>query len=159
MLVNNSKLQEKRSQGTLEFRSMIFMFLEINRPAVTDNHWIYFPGRECLFQRTSEFKNFSPVMCPAVKTGVCIEIPCDYKDNLGDMSVDALHRELIDPAEKENYLKREWVDNCRVVKKRYAYPTYDLSYVENLTKIWDYIDSVIGLYSICRQGAFNIYKY
>jgi protoporphyrinogen oxidase len=155
MLVNNSNLHEKNPKGKLEFRSMIFMFLEINRPAVTDNHWIYFPDRECIFQRTSEFKNFSPVMCPEDKTGVCIEIPCDYKDNLWDMSNDELYKEVIEQAEKDNYLERQYVDNYHVVRERYTYPTYDLWYAENLAKFRDYIDSFNGLYSIGRQGAFK----
>jgi protoporphyrinogen oxidase len=139
----------------LEFRSMIFMFLEINRPAVTDNHWIYFPDRECIFQRTSEFNNFSPAMCPEGKTGVCIEIPCDYKDNLWNMSNEALYEKVIQQAEEESYLKRQWVDNYHVVKERYTYPTYDLSYAKNLAKIRDYVDRFHGLYSIGRQGAFK----
>jgi protoporphyrinogen oxidase len=71
------------------------------------------------------------------------------------MSNDALYREVIDQAEKENYLKRQWVDNYHVIRERYTYPTYDLSYAENLAKIRDYIDSVTGLYSIGRQGAFK----
>ncbi len=155
MLVNNSKGQEKNRKGTLEFRSMIFMFLEVNRPALTDNHWIYFPDKECIFQRTSEFKNFSPVMCPADKAGVCIEIPCDYKDYLWNMSNDELYEKVIQQAEEERYLKRQWVDNYHVVKERYTYPTYDLSYAENLAKIRDYIDRFNGLYSIGRQGTFK----
>ena len=155
MLVNTSHDQVAKPNRKLEFRSMIFMFLEINRPTVTDNHWIYFPDRDCLFQRTSEFKNFSPAMCPEGKTGVCVEIPCDYKDLLWNMNDVELYNEVIEQAEKEHYLKREWVDNYHVVKERYAYPTYDLSYAENLAKIRDYIDSFNGLYSIGRQGAFK----
>jgi protoporphyrinogen oxidase len=71
------------------------------------------------------------------------------------MSNDALYEKVIQQAEEESYLKREWVDNYHVVKERHAYPTYDLSYAENLTKIRDYIDSFNGLYSIGRQGAFK----
>ena len=106
MLVNDSNSQEKKPKGNLEFRSVIFMFLEINRPAVTDNHWIYFPNRECIFQRTSEFKNFSPAMCPEDKAGVCIEIPCDYQDNLWGMSNDALYEKVIQQAEERKLFKK-----------------------------------------------------
>jgi protoporphyrinogen oxidase len=155
MLVNTPYDPVAKPNRKLEFRSMIFMFLEINRPTVTDNHWIYFPDRDCLFQRTSEFKNFSPAMCPEGKTSVCVEIPCDYKDDLWNMSNDELYGEVIEQSEKEHYLKRQWVDNYHVVKERYTYPTYDLSYAENLAKIRDYIDSFNGLYSIGRQGAFK----
>ena len=155
ILVNAAPDPVAKPNRKLEFRSMIFMFLEINRPTVTDNHWIYFPDRDCLFQRTSEFKNFSPAMCPEGKTSVCVEIPCDYKDLLWNMNDVALYNEVIEQAEKEDYLEKEWVDNYHVVRERYAYPTYDLSYAENLTKIQEYIDSVTGLFSIGRQGAFK----
>jgi protoporphyrinogen oxidase len=155
MLVNTPYDPVAKPNRKLEFRSMIFMFLEINRPTVTDNHWIYFPDRDCLFQRTSEFKNFSPAMCPEGKTSVCVEIPCDYKDLLWNMNDVALYDEVIEQAEKEDYLEKEWVDSYHVIRERYAYPTYDLSYAENLTKIQEYIDSVTGLFSIGRQGAFK----
>jgi len=155
MLANADPDRVAKPGRKLEFRSMIFMFLEVNRPTVTDNHWIYFPDRDCLFQRTSEFKNFSSAMSPEDKAGVCIEIPCDYKDNLWDMSNDALYEKVIQQAEEESYLKRQWVDDYHVVKERYTYPTYDLSYAENLAKIQEYVDSFNGLFSIGRQGAFK----
>jgi protoporphyrinogen oxidase len=155
ILVDNSNPEKENPKINLEFRSMIFVFLEINKKKVTNNHWIYFPDKDCIFQRTCEFNNFSSAMCPEGKTGVCLEIPCDYKDSRWNMPGDELFKVVIEQAEKYNYLKREWVDNYHIVKERYAYPTYDLSYAENLKKIREYTDNIKGLYSTGRQGAFK----
>ena len=54
----------KKPQETLEFRSLAFLFLAVNRESISDNHWIYFPDRDCVFQRVTEPKNFSPHIVP-----------------------------------------------------------------------------------------------
>src|SRR5205823_11696043 len=57
-----------RSARSLAYRAMIFLFLEIDKPGVTDDHWIYFPAPEIIFNRISEMRNFSPDAAPAGRT-------------------------------------------------------------------------------------------
>jgi len=140
---------------TLAYRALTFLFLQVERPQVSDNHWIYFPDRDCIFQRTCEFKNFSRAMSPADKTGICVEIPCDYEDPVWNMPDDTLFARVMQSAEQDNYVRREWVVAYHVAREQYAYPTYDLTYAERLRTILAYLEAFPGLLTIGRQGLFR----
>jgi protoporphyrinogen oxidase len=68
--------------AAMKHRSMIFVYLILDRPKVTDDHWIYLPEDSITVHRLSEFKNFSPFSAPKDKTLLCAEITCDYGDEL-----------------------------------------------------------------------------
>ena len=65
--------------------AMIFLFLEIDKPSVTNDHWIYFPAPEVIFNRISEMRNFSPDAAPSGKTSLTLEITCDIGDEIWTM--------------------------------------------------------------------------
>jgi len=139
----------------LEFRSLSFVFLSVAKDLVTDNHWIYFPDRDCMFQRVMELKNFSKHMVPKGHTSVCAEIPCDFQDSVWNMGDKDIYEAVITDMEKDKYLNRADVDGYWVERERYAYPTYALDYEKKLAPIKAYIDRFDNLYSIGRQGAFR----
>jgi protoporphyrinogen oxidase len=59
---------------------MVFVYVAVNRPKVTDDSWIYLPERDLTVHRLSEFKNFSPENAPADRTMLCAEITCGFDD-------------------------------------------------------------------------------
>lgn len=142
-------------KGKLNYRSLAFLFLELDIDRLTDNHWIYFADQQCVFQRTSEFKNFSPATCPSGKTGICVEIPCDYQDKMWNMNDEDLYQLVIAHAEAENFIKKEWVRRYFVEKERYAYPLFNLNYDVELKKVMDNVTTCENLFSIGRQGTFQ----
>ncbi len=144
-----------KPEEDVEFRSLTFLFLSVAKDSVTDNHWIYFPDKDCVFQRVMELKNFSKYTAPEGHTNVCAEIPCDYQDAIWNMPDDDLYTAVMDGMEKDKYLNRADVDGYWVARERYAYPTYDLDYEQRLSAIKRYIDRFDNLYSIGRQGAFR----
>ena len=153
-LYHNNKDLPRPPKEDLEFRSLAFLFLELNIDKVTNNHWIYFPDKNCPFQRVAEFNNFSELMCPQGKSSVCLEIPCDYKDSIWNMNDNVFFNFVMKEATK-NYLKQEWVENYFVMREQYAYPTYDLTYDKKLEQINNYIKTFSNLYSIGLQGTFK----
>ncbi len=150
----NGNIHQKQD-ASLEFRAITFVFMEINQNKLTDNHWIYFPDKDFLFQRASEFKNFSSATCPPGKTGICFEIPCDYNDNIWNMDDTTLYEKTIDSACKENFIKKEWAIGYTVHHEKYAYPTYSLDYKKNLDIITNYLSKIDKLFTIGRQGRFR----
>ena len=58
----------------LEFLSILFVYLEIDRPSVSPDHWIYLPERHLRVHRVSESKNFSDASAPGDRTALCCEI-------------------------------------------------------------------------------------
>ena len=60
----------------LRYLSIVFVYLEVARPIVTPDHWVYLPEKHLRIHRISEFKNFSEETGPADRTMVCAEITC-----------------------------------------------------------------------------------
>lgn len=145
----------EKPRETLEFRSLTFLFLAVAQDRISDNHWIYFPDSDCVFQRVTEPKNFSPSLVPRGHASVCVEIPCDYKDEIWNMDTGELYERVIDAMERKRYLQRGYVQQYWVARERYAYPTNTLSFQVQLKAIRDYISTFPQLYSTGRQGDFS----
>lgn len=145
----------QKQDASLEFRAITFVLMEIDRDKLTDNHWIYFPDKDFIFQRTSEFKNFSSDTCPPGQTGICFEIPCDYKDDIWDMDDARLREKVVDGACKEHFIQNDWAKGYSVYREKYAYPTYSLDYKDNLDIMTNYLGKIDNLFTIGRQGTFR----
>ena len=55
---------------------IIFVYLLLDQESVSNDHWLYFPDVEIIFNRSVEFKNWSRNMCPSGKTALCLDITC-----------------------------------------------------------------------------------
>ena len=58
----------------LNFQKVDAVYLWINRPLVTDFHWIYFIDEDIAINRMVEFKNMSSVGTPQETTVLCAEV-------------------------------------------------------------------------------------
>jgi protoporphyrinogen oxidase len=145
----------KNPRLELRFRSLVLILLEVARPGVTPCHWIYFPDADCLFQRSTEFANFSPAMAPAGMCGICLEIPCDHGDEIWRLDPGALFARAMDDARRQNFIDPAWVRGYQVVRERFAYPMFDLESEEKLHRIKEYLALFPRLQSIGRQGDFR----
>jgi protoporphyrinogen oxidase len=150
-----AKPGQNRLPEKLRYRSLIFLLLQLRRPQVTPNHWIYFPDPECIFQRSTEFGNFSPALAPAGKTGICLEIPCNEGDEVWDMAPAALFSRAMDDARRQAFLEPEWIEGYAVVREPCAYPTFEIGYEEKLQRILAGLDREPRLTTIGRQGLFR----
>lgn len=145
-------LQAARS---LEFISTVFVYLKLDRDAVSRDHWIYLPGKDLRVHRVSEFKNFSPKAAPAGKTMVCCEITCRAGDDIWR----ADEHTLTDIAAKDlasiGLIRREEVIGSHVRRIPFSYPLYDLEYEEHLKPVLEFIRSLENLETGGRQGLFR----
>jgi protoporphyrinogen oxidase len=139
----------------LKHRSMIFVYLILDRPKLTDDHWIYLPEGDITLHRLSEYKNFSPYSAPPDKTLICAEITCDYGDARwnGD---DAKLREItVKDLVKIGLVKPEEVLHTFSRREKYAYPLYDLDYKPNKDRVLGWLSKIDGLDTTGRQGLFK----
>lgn len=144
-----------KPEETLEFRSLCFLFLAVKKETISDNHWIYFPDKDCLFQRVSEPKNISPYLTPNGRSSVCVEIPCDFQDGMWRMEPGELYERVMNKMEETKYLMRNDIHNFWVARERFAYPTNTLSFTSRLNALTNYVNAFPHLYSIGRQGQFS----
>ena len=144
----------KTALGGLKYMDIIFVYLFLDTPQISNDHWLYFPDKDIIFNRAVEFSNWSPKMCPEGKTSVCFDITCFEGDDIWEQSDEKLVEKTIEGCEQTNYLKGEDVKDSLVLKVKYAYPFYDLEYKDKLDTI------VAGLehndtYLLGRTGIFR----
>ena len=155
-------LQERKSPAVeqalarLTYMDIIFVYVFLNRPRLSNDHWLYFPDPEVVFNRAVEFSNWSPEMCPAGKTSVCLDITVfeNEENSLWKASDAELSERVLRDAERVGYLNRSDVFDTYVVRVKHAYPYYDLCYRAKLDTIVSFLEhehvSLLG-----RTGIFQ----
>ena len=139
----------------LDYSAIVFVYLEVERPSVSPDHWVYLPEQHLTIHRISEFKNFSDDAAPGDKTVVCCEITCRVGDDLWNLS----YEEAAELAEKD-LVTVGLVEpgSCKPIdlhKLKYAYPIYDLTYKENLNTLKSAAKKVTNLHTTGRQGLYR----
>ncbi len=139
----------------LKHKAIVFVFLMLDRPQVTPDHWVYLPEKHLTVHRISEMKNFAESMCPAGKTLLCAEITC----NEGDARWRSSDAELAAVATRDlvsvGLFRAEEVGSSAVRRVPYSYPLYDLDYRRNLTTLLAHLRGIGNLISTGRQGLFR----
>lgn len=139
----------------LDFRSIVFVFISLNNPSISNNHWIYFPEKKFFCNRISEPKNFSGKNVPKEKSVMCVEITCSFNDAIWKMSNEALAEASIASLSGAKIFSIGDVADYAIVKERFVYPVYDINYKENREKVLGYISGFGNVKCIGRSGAFK----
>jgi len=139
----------------LSFRSLILLYLILGKERVSSDCWLYFPEKDFIFNRVFEQKNFSSVMAPPGKTGLCVEISCDVGNELWNATDDEIFERTIGDLEKTELIRREEVTSYFTKRIRYAYPKYTLDYRKYLLPLLEYLQGFENLIPNGRQGLFR----
>lgn len=140
---------------SLQFRAMIFLFLTVDKESISDDHWIYFPERDVIFNRVSEMRNFTPEAAPPGKTSLTVEITCDYDDEVWNMPEEELYRRSVQGLVDAGLITPDQVLDHFFARTRNAYPTYDLNFEVNLAKLAYHLAGLRNLIVCGRQGLFR----
>lgn len=110
------------AQG-IHFRSLILVYVLIERPLASDWSWCYFPSEDIVFSRVHEPKYWSSEMGGKDRTLLCVEIFCDEGDSHWMMSQGELTRQVCDGLRRVGLLDRdESPQDYYIHRERYAYP-------------------------------------
>jgi protoporphyrinogen oxidase len=139
--------------ASLEFRSMILVYLvlEVRRYTPFDAHYV--PGPETPISRLSEPRNYRDGDDPPGRTVLCAELPCRAGGSLWRATPEALAGVV---AEGLAELGLPPVRPAAVEVRRLerAYPLYRAGYESSLAVIDDWVGSRPGLLTFGRQGLF-----
>lgn len=141
------ELQTRKNAGVesalkgLSYMDIVFVFLFLDIPRVSNDHWLYFPDKNVIFNRAVEFSNWSPVMCPPGKTSICFDITAFNDSPEWRMTDEELRERTIHDAEKTGYLDRSHITDSLVVRVQHAYPFYDLDYKEKLDSVVKFLET------------------
>jgi protoporphyrinogen oxidase len=142
----------------LKYRAMVFLYIMLDKPQVTDDSWIYFPAKDEVFNRVSEIRNFSEGTVPQGQTSLCVEITCDEGDHMWNASTGELFERSVEGLERAGLIRREEVLGHFARRMTHAYPTYDLDFEENLNRLTGYLHNFGNLLTIGRQGLFRYFN-
>lgn len=142
----------RKVADNLEYRSLIIIGMLVSREKILPSFCTYYHNR--VFSRISEPKIAGLKVCPAEYTVIYLEISCSINDevwNNPELVMDNVYREL----EEENLLRKEEVKEYHILKERFAYPVFNLSYERNVEEIKTYLKRVTNVFSTGRQGLFQ----
>jgi len=139
----------------LRFVSIVFVYLEVARPSVSPDHWIYLPEKHLCVHRVSEFKNFSDSAAPGESTALCCEITCRAGDATWGLTLEQAARIAERDLVATGLVERGSTRPLDVARLRHAYPIYDLDYREPLRALVAAEQAIENLTSTGRQGRFR----
>jgi protoporphyrinogen oxidase len=147
-----------KAASRLKFRNVVTVTIMLNRDRVTDNTWIYFPEKEIPFGRIHEPVNWSPHAAPKGKTHLVLEYFCFNEDKLWSLSDDQFVSMSLDHLEKLDFMHKNEMIDCCVIRVPNAYPLFELEYRKYYLKVLKYLESFKNLHIIGRVGLFKYYN-
>ena len=141
--------------ANLRYIGIVFAYLEIDKPTVSPDHWVYLPEKHLTIHRISEFKNFSDASAPGDKTVVCCEITCNVGDEHWNLTLEEAAKIAEEDLIRVGLLEPGMARGIDIHKLPYAYPVYDLTYKENLETLKKAAKQVKNLRTTGRQGLYR----
>jgi protoporphyrinogen oxidase len=139
--------------GALRYQGICCLNLGIDRPGVSDKHWVYFYEDEFPFHRLSFPANFTPHNVPEGKSSISMEIaysearPLD-RERVTDEAIAALQAaEILRPDDR--------IELVHAVEILPAYVIYDLDHASNV----EVIRTWLAEHDIVLAGRFGEWQY
>lgn len=139
---------------SMRFRHLVLGVFLVDRPRVSANASIYFPGDQP-FTRLYECKNRSRHMAPAGQTAIVLEVPCQPGGRSWSMDEVDLERELREALIGEGLLQAEDVLAFRSFRVPFAYPVLEVGFEEKAREIAAYLTSLQNLHLLGRSACFH----
>ncbi|MFO7571056.1 MAG: FAD-dependent oxidoreductase [Gaiellaceae bacterium] len=137
----------------LEYQGIFNVNLGVDRPVLSDKHWVYFYEDEFPFHRLSFPANFSPRNVPEGKSSISTEVaysrhrPLD-RDRLVDRTIESLRAaRILDPDDEIELVQAEEILP--------AYVIYDLEHGRNVATIRSWLEEQ----RIWTAGRFGEWQY
>ncbi|MEN6626681.1 MAG: FAD-dependent oxidoreductase [Candidatus Sumerlaeia bacterium] len=147
--------EARRAAHGLEYINMIFVFLIVDRPRISDDNWLYFPEKHLVFNRGYEAKNFDASLGPEDKSILCLEITTRTGDALSKTSDDDIAAEAIEQIVSTGLIEKKDIAARAVQRIDDAYPLYKLDYRRRLAAALAGVRQIPNLITLGRQGLFN----
>ena len=140
----------------LKYRDLLCVFLEIDLPQVSADHWTYFPESSLRIGRTHEPGNWSAEMVPrGDRTSLVVEIFASRGDSVWAMDDASIAALCASELESVGFLPSGRVRASKVVRVGHAYPVYGLGYEKPLAEFQKTVAKYPRLLLAGRTGTFR----
>jgi protoporphyrinogen oxidase len=137
----------------LRYRAFVLVGLILNRAALFPDNWIYVHSPEVRVGRIQNFKNWSPAMVPDPgTTSLGLEYFCNENDTVWNTPDAALRALAVKELAQLRLGEARDVMDGVVVRQSKAYPVYDPGYYDQLRVIRGFIDGLVNLQTLGRNG-------
>ena len=135
--------------------SVLNINIGVDRPDISDKHWIYFPENEFIFSRVGFPANFSAAVAPKGTSSIYIEIthPLHEIPNVDA----AFERSIVDLERCGILLPGDRVLTRHVLDIKYAYVVFDVHRQNRLQKLIDYLESR-DIFAAGRYGRWEYFS-
>jgi protoporphyrinogen oxidase len=135
--------------------SVLNINLGIDRPQISNQHWIYFPEDKFVFSRVGFPMNFSKDVAPEGASSMYIEITHRPEEKL---DADALTARSITDLEKCGILRKgDRILTRHVIDIKFAYIVFDDHRQTHLQTLTDYLESR-DIYTAGRYGRWDYFS-
>ncbi len=133
-------------QIPLSYRKVDAVYLLLNRPFGSDNHWIYFMDDDISVNRMVEFKNMSPLDKPEETSVVCAEVTQDH---------DRVEQRVVDDLVRTRFIRPDEVLDTMVLREDFSYPVYSRDYEAVVARTGELIGQFENLHVVGRAAEFK----
>ena len=132
--------------------SVLDINVGINRPGISDRHWIYFPEPSFVFYRVGFPMNFSPFVCPPDCSSMYIEVAFNHES---PMNVEQTVQTALDQLRYLGFMNRsDQPVSLHVRKIPDAYPVYDRHRRKAVPELLSFLGQR-DIHSLGRYGAWE----
>lgn len=140
----------------LEYLAIWLVYLVVNRPHASENHWLYFPDEDLCFNRGYESKRFwAADNSPSAQTLLTLELTARPGTPLFSAGDDELTEMTVRDIERTGLVRRDEVVKSFVVRLPFGYPLYDCPADGHLKAVFDHLRQWPTLVTTGRQGLFS----
>lgn len=141
--------------NNLRFNSLIAVMLGLNEAHINEFTAVYFPDKDFLPNRVGFPMNFSERNVPPGMSSLVAEITANEGDGIWELSNDDIIERVSAGLHQRKIINRGRICYSKVMRSKYAYVVYDLSYQKNIRLVRNYIDK-LGI-RLC--GRFAEFEY
>jgi protoporphyrinogen oxidase len=139
---------------TLRYRTLLLLFLYLNRSQGLDFLSLYFTEPSYMFRRITDFKKLSSQMAPRQRSSICVEMTCFEGDTMDRQEGEEILHAAVKQLHKGGFVDPDSIEGYHFLKIPHAYPVYEVGYENGLKGIFDELTRRANMLSIGRQGLF-----
>ncbi len=142
----------------IRYRSLIIVYLLVDKPLISDWSWCYYPSDKLIFSRIHEPKFWSKDLAPQGKTLLSVEIFCDYQDPYWEMKDDMIVVEVRKALKDVRLLSgEEGTMAAEVHRIKHAYPLMFCGFEASLGVVTQGLQKYTNLYLAGRSGTHSYF--